>query len=193
MRLLLSTCFTLLLTLTGQATASDPQDSLYHLDATLTNQAGQRHGLDVHRGAPVLVTMFYGSCPMTCPLLIDTVRAVERSTPEPQRKALRVLMISIDPEHDTPAALANLARERRIDTSRWTLARADAPTVRKIAALLNIQYRQLPNGGYNHSSVITLLSPQGEIVAHSSVLGRSDEALLEAIRAHGDAKSTPTP
>jgi protein SCO1/2 len=43
-----------------------------------------------------------------------------------------------------------------------------------------VQYRQLPNGDFNHASVITLLSPTGEIVAQSSVLGKADGALLEA-------------
>jgi len=175
--------FALMLSVAAQGKQSDPPDSIYHLEAQLTNQAGQLHGIDVHRGSPVLVTMFYGSCPVACPLLIDTLRAVERSIPDAQRKTLRVLMISVDPEHDMPPMLAKLAQQRRIDTSRWTLARADAATVRKIAALLNVQYRKLPNGGYNHSSIITLLSPKGNIVMQSSVLGRSDEALLEAIRA----------
>jgi protein SCO1/2 len=43
--------------------------------------------------------------------------------------------------------------------------------VRTIAAMLNVQYRQLPGGEFNHSTVITLLSPQGEIEATSSKLG----------------------
>jgi len=182
MKALLCASLAVLLSVPALAATGDPPGSLYHLEAQLTNQAGERHGLDVHRGEPVLVTMFYGSCRMTCPLLIETVRAVERSTPEPQRTRLRVLMISLDPEHDTPDALAKLARERRIDTSRWTLARADEATVRKIAALLNVRYRRLPDGGYNHSSSVTLLAPNGEIAAQSAVLGRSDDALVEAIR-----------
>lgn len=155
--------------------------SIYQLDASLTNQAGAAHGLDVYRGHPVLITMFYGSCSMTCPLLIDTLQSVERSIPAQQRKNVRVLMITIDPQHDTPQALQQLAQERRIDTSRWTLARTDEKTVRKIAALLDVQYRPLPNGGYNHSSIVTLLSPDGEIVVRSSVLGKADSALLEAL------------
>lgn len=183
MKSLLYVCCALVLSAIAQAASTDPPDSMYHLEAQLTNQAGQPVRLDVYRGSPVLITLFYGSCPTACPLLIDTVRSVERSTSEARRKSLRVLMISVDPEHDTPAALAQLARERRIDASRWTLARTDAATVRKIAALLNIQYRQMPNGGYNHSSIVTLLSPQGEIVMQSSVLGRSDEALLESMGA----------
>jgi protein SCO1 len=160
-----------------------PASSLYNLDADLTSQSGQSHHLDVYAGEPVLITLFYGSCPMACPLLIDTLRAIERATPGEQRKDLRVLLISIDPKHDTPAALLTLARERHLDLSRWTLAHTDERTVRKIAALLNIQYRALPNGGYNHSSVITLLTPAGEIAAQSSTIGTADAALLDALRA----------
>ncbi|HKS54830.1 MAG TPA: SCO family protein [Steroidobacteraceae bacterium] len=158
-----------------------PPQSVYQLEAHLTNQSGAKHGLDVYRGQPVLITMFYGSCPAACPLLIDTLRAVERAAPATQRQRLRVLMISIDPEHDSVQNLAELARSRHIDLSRWTLARTDAATVRRIAAVLNVQYRQLPDGGFNHSSVITLLSPRGEIVKQSTVLAKADSSLLEAL------------
>jgi protein SCO1/2 len=160
------------------AQAPTPSASIYQLEAALTNQDGQAHGLDVYRGHPVLVAMFYSSCPAACPLIIDTLRATEKSLTPAQLAELRVLMISVDPERDTPAALHALAAQRRIDTSRWTLARADASDVRTIAALLNVQYRKLPNGEFNHSSVITLLSTKGEIVTASFKLGTPDPELL---------------
>ncbi len=165
----------------ARADAVYPPQSIYLLNAALTSQSGVAHGLDVYQGHPVLVTMFYGSCPAACPLLIDTLRAVERSAPPAQRERMRVLMISIDPQHDTAQSLQELAKTRRIDLSRWTLARADAATVRRIAAVLSIQYRRLPDGGFNHSSVITLLSPQGEILVQSTVLAKADSALLQGL------------
>ena len=157
-----------------------PPQSIYQLEAALTSQAGEQQGLDVYAGHPVLLTMFYGSCPAACPLLIDTLFAVERAASPAQRERMRVLMISIDPQRDTPQLLQDLAKTRHIDLSRWTLARADAATVRRIAAVLNVQYRQLPNGEFNHTSVITLLSPSGEILAQSYALGKADSALLDA-------------
>jgi protein SCO1/2 len=172
----------LLAVVTAHAGPADPPASIYNLDAKLTNQSGAAHGLDVYRGRPVLITMFYGTCPMACPLLIDTLKSIERSIPSSQQQNLRVLMISIDPQRDTPEALRKLAQERRIDMSRWTLARTDEKTVRKLAALLDIQYRPLPDGGYNHSSIVTLLSPDGEILVRSSVLGKPDDTLIAALR-----------
>ena len=170
---------------TGVAIADGnyPAASLYQLQAQLTNQSAQAHRLDVYEGHAVLVTLFYGSCSHTCPLLIETARSIDRAANDPK---LRVLMVSIDPEHDTPEFLSKLAKERRIDTTRWTLARTDAQTVRKIAAALSIQYRETPNGEFNHASTITLLTSTGEIAHHSSMLGKADEALLAAIRVHGD-------
>jgi protein SCO1/2 len=165
----------------GMAAETDPPTSLYRFEAALTDQAGKARGFDVYRGHPVLVTMFYASCPATCPLIVDTLRATERALTPEQRANLRVLLISVDPARDTPAALRELAEARRIDTARWTLARADDSAVRNIAALLNVQYRKLPSGEFNHSTVITLLSPSGEVAATSSVLGQTDPALLAKI------------
>lgn len=158
-----------------------PTNSLYQLDAKLTDSFGEPQDLDVHAGHPVLITMFYSSCKHTCPLLIETVRAVERAATNP--KNLRVLMISVDPARDTPEVLATLAKERRIDTTRWSLVNADAADVRKIAAALGVQYKQSPDGEFNHSSVISVLNARGEILKQSSTLGAADEALVAALRA----------
>jgi protein SCO1/2 len=175
-------------TVSPGARSAEPTASLYQLEARLTTQDGLAVGLDLHRGHPVLVTMFYAGCQATCPVIIDTLRAVEHTLNADQRRDLRVLLVSVDPEHDTPEALAALARERRIDTTRWTLARADEHTVRRIAAAVGQQYRRLPSGQYSHATQISVLSPRGEIVAQSSKLGTPDEKLVAALMAERGAR-----
>lgn len=161
---------------------ADSSGSIYHLGAVLTDQSGVERRLDTHRGHPVLVTMFYGRCPMACPLLIDTMRSVERAVAPAERNQLRFLLISIDPEHDTVANLHQLSVDRKLDLARWSVTRTDAASVRKIAAMLGIQYRQLPDGNYNHSSIVTLLNADGDIQYQSSILGRADPELLAALK-----------
>lgn len=163
------------------ATADTDKASLYQLKTPLTAQDGRAISLDEYRGHPVLVTMFYASCQATCPLIIDTLRAVEKALPADRQKNLRVLLVSIDPEHDTPQALAATARERRIDTTRWTLAHADERTVRQIAAALNVQYRKLPDGQFSHATQISVLDSEGRILAQSDQLGRGDEKLIAVL------------
>jgi len=167
--------------LLAPAQASDRDASLYQLKENLQSQDGRPIGLDTWRGQPVLVTMFYGSCPATCPLIIDTLRAVEKKLDEPRRKQLRVLLVSLDHERDTPAALRKLADERRVDTARWTLAHADEASVRRIAAALGIQYRKLPNGEFSHSTIISVLDPAGKILVQSAELGHADPEVLRAL------------
>lgn len=168
---------------TAALAQSPPPDSIYLLPMPLTDQSAKETRLDRYRGQPVLVSMFYGSCPHVCPMLISTVQRMERELTPTQRKKLRVLMVSIDPERDTPPKLAELAERHHADLSRWTFARASEPDVRKLAALLNIQYRRLPDGDYNHATVITLLDAEGRIAATTSSLLRLDADFLRQLGA----------
>jgi len=165
-----------------------PGDSLYQFAIPLTDQAGKPATLDLARGHPVMVTMFYGSCPHVCPMLISTMQRLERELPEASRGRLRVLMVSLDPERDTPAKLAEVAARHGADLRRWTLARAGPKDVRRLAAALNIQYRQLPDGEFNHSTVITLLDAQGRIRKQTSSLLRLDPEFAGALKAATTAR-----
>jgi protein SCO1/2 len=157
-------------------------DSVYALSASLVDQRGRAVGLDLFRGHPVLISMFYASCPDACPLLIADLQRMERELPLRIKADLRIVLVSLDPERDTPDALQALARARRVDESRWRLLRAPEDTVRDIAALLGVKYRRLPDGSFNHSSVITLLDPDGAIVVRDDAMGGPHEALLRGLR-----------
>ncbi|MCE4536927.1 SCO family protein [Pelomonas sp. P7] len=159
-----------------------PGDSVYQLDARLTDQRGQAIKLDAGRGQPVLVSMFYTSCQFVCPMLIDAARDTRAALPEAERKRVKVLLISFDPARDTPAKLEAMARERGLDATQWTLARTDPATVRKIAALLKFQYRALPDGEFNHSAELILLDGEGRVAARTSMLAGADERIVGAIR-----------
>ena len=97
----------------ASADSGYPPQSIYNLNAKLIDQSGAVRGLDMHRGHPVLVTMFYGSCPLACPMLIDTLRSFERSLTPAERARIRVVLISIDPERDTTESLRARAAPRR--------------------------------------------------------------------------------
>ncbi len=98
------------------APAAPPRsDSVYELSASLVDQDGQKVGLDLFRGHPVLISMFYSTCRDACPLLIADLHRIERELPASTRADLRVVLVSLDPEHDTPEALLALARAHGLD------------------------------------------------------------------------------
>jgi protein SCO1/2 len=163
-----------------------PGDSVYRLPATLTDQDGRALALSSWRGGPVLVSMFYSSCEMVCPMIFETLRQTVQALPPAGRRAVKVLLVSFDPERDTVPVLKKTAQAHGCD-ERWTLARADAGTVRAIAAALGIQYRRLDSGEFNHSTTLELLDRDGRIVARSGKLGAADPLLVKAIRQAMDA------
>lgn len=160
-----------------------PGDSLYQLPLRLVDSAGVEHPLGVHRGHPTLVSMFYASCPAACPMLIHDLQAIEARLAPTERDDLRVLLVSFDPDRDTPEALSALAVERHVDLQRWALASTPEADVRTLAATLGISYRRLENGHYNHSAVITLLDRDGVPRGRIEGLSQAPEALVEAIGA----------
>ena len=157
--------------------------SVYDLKLRLTDETGTVRSLDVFRGHPVLVTMFYAGCPSACPLLTSDLKRIERLIPEPMRSNVRVLMVSFDAERDTPSVLARLKRERGMDATRWTLANAVDDDARELAGVLGIRYRKLDNGEFFHSSVIVLLDALGRPVARLDGIGSDSDAILAALTA----------
>lgn len=172
---------------TGMAAGDPSSDSIYALDATFLDQAGRPVGLDLFRGHPVLITMFYGTCRDACPLLIADLHRIERQVPAAARADLRILLVTLDPARDKPAALSALARAHHAEDARWGfLQPRDDDTVRVVAAVLGIKYRRLADGHFNHSSVITLLDAAGVIAHRLEGPGQPSDPLLARLRALAD-------
>jgi protein SCO1/2 len=161
-----------------------PSDSVYQLPLKLTDQHGKSWDWRRKRGQPQLVSMFYSSCQYICPLIVESGKAVERALTPAQRARLGVMMISMDPARDTPATLARMARQRHIDDRRWSLASPAADDVRSVAGVLDVRYRQLSDGEFNHTSVLILLDAGGRMLARTEKIGSDvDPAFVAKVRA----------
>ena len=161
--------------------AAVPGESLYQLTLPLTGQDGKTVPFDSLRGRPMLVTLFYTSCDGVCPMLAFTMRRVVATLPTEQRARVRVLMVSFDPERDSPQALQAFAKLHQLDSAQWLLAKADEGDVRELAAVLGIRYRPLPGGVFSHSAVITLLDADGVVRARSENLQTLDPDFMRAV------------
>ena len=159
-----------------------PMDSVYHLATPLTDQSGRAFTFGEGRGAPTIVSMFYTSCQMVCPMQIEAIRATLQPLAAAERERVQVLMVSFDPEKDTVAVLQKTARELELDTTHWTLARTDAKHVRKLASVLGVQYKALPNGDFNHSTTLILLDADGLIAGRTAQLGQADPAFVKLVK-----------
>lgn len=160
-----------------------PGNSVYQLQATLLDASGRPRVWAEFRGQPRIATMFYSSCPYMCPLIIESGKAIDKSLTPAERARLGVVMVSLDPKRDSPAALTALVKKRGIDAKRWTLLRPDPKDVRSLAAVLGVKYRALADGEFNHTSVLILLDADGRILARTETIGtKPDPEFLAAVR-----------
>lgn len=172
---------TIVMTVASAATPLPP-DSIYQLKVALTDQNGKSFAMEERRGHPMLISMFYTSCQFVCPMLIEALKATEAKLSEDERSNLNVMMVTFDTVHDTVAVLKRTADQRQVDSARWTLARTDAKTVRKLAAVLGIQYRALPKGEFNHTTALILLDSEGLIAARTTQMGDADMSFVELVK-----------
>ncbi|HRE91182.1 MAG TPA: SCO family protein [Myxococcota bacterium] len=161
--------------------------TLYDLELTLEDHNARPIPLSSFAGQPLIVSMFYAKCGYACPTLVQDLLNLENQLTEAERKSTRVLLVTFDPESDTPSVLASLAERHGVDTTRWTFARTnpslgDEPT-RELAGALGIKYRRLDDGHYNHSTLITLLDRRGVPLARIDGL-RQDSTAFRAIVTH---------
>ena len=160
-----------------------PGDSIYQLPVKLTDQDGNTRDWRSLRGKPRVVSMFYTSCKYICPLIVDSGKAVEHRLTPAQRDRVGLVLVSMDPARDDPAALKKVVEQRKLDTGRWTLASPPKGEVRSVAGVLGIKYRALADGEFNHTSSLVLVDADGRILARTERMGPiPDPAFLAAVR-----------
>ena len=165
------------------AEAELPGNSVYQLKVPLVDQDSKNTRWENPPVGPRIVSMFYSTCDFVCPMLFEAIKMVEAGLPAESRQRLSVGLVSLDPQRDTPAVLKKTASQRSVDEARWRLYRADTADVRKLAATLGIQYRQLTGGEFNHSTALILLDAQGRIVARTEKISAADPAFMKAVLA----------
>lgn len=139
------------------------KDSIYQLEGRFTDDAGRPFSLSSLRGRPVVLDLFFASCSYACPLAVTDMLALQEKLPPSLRQDTVFVLVSFDVARDTPAALANFRRQRQLDGN-WVLLHGDDTSVRELAAVLGVQYRETSDGAFTHTNQITILNRAGEII-----------------------------
>jgi protein SCO1/2 len=129
-------------------------------DFALRDEHGRAVSMAAERGHWVIVTFLYTTCPDVCPVIAGNLNAVLRSAPA-RRAGLRVLSVSVDPEHDTPAAVRRYARQHRLLPSfRWVLG--TQAQLARVWRDYDVAVLPGPKREVAHSSFELLIDPDGQ-------------------------------
>ena len=156
------------------ATAVPPPngESLYQLGSVWTTDAGRQVKLDQLRGGPRVLAMMFTHCPSLCPTLVRDLKALDAAMPAKDRAATEYVLVTIDPEHDDPAALREFRTRMGLDPKRWLLLRGNASDTQQLAAVLGFNYGKGDGRNYTHSNLVTVLDGEGDIVHQQVGLGQ---------------------
>jgi protein SCO1/2 len=159
-----------------------PDTSLFLLTSTFTDEESRPFRFDSLAGKRTLMVMVYGSCETICPTLLEETKRIDASLTPAQRDRLRVIVVTFDPERDTPERLVALAAEKGLERPHFRFLRGSDADIRELATVLGVQYRRLEDGNFSHSAVITLLETDGRIIERIEGLGQSPVAVLTRLQ-----------
>ncbi len=146
-------------------------------DFSLTDQNGAPVQLSGLRGKVVVLNFIYTRCPLpyVCPRLSANFARLQRRFEKRLGLDLVLLSITIDPQYDTPAVLANYARLWKANPMGWHFLTGEPVAIETVAANFGIQYFP-EEGSMSHTSETAVIARNGTLTA---VVGGSAYAVSQ--------------
>jgi protein SCO1/2 len=152
--------------------------SIYNLPSKWTNQNGQNIEMKDLRGEVLVMVMIYTSCKSACPRLVADMRNIESRLPDNIKEHVKLVLVSIDPEVDTPKRLKEFAIANKMDSEQWEFLRSTEENTREFAAVLAVNYKKIAPLEFSHSNIISVFNAEGELAYQQEGLGvNSDETI----------------
>jgi protein SCO1/2 len=136
-------------------------------DFSLLDQSGDLVNADTFRGQWDLVFFGFTNCPDICPTTLQVLASAKQKLIENgERTVPRIVLVSVDPERDTPELLGQYVDyfgEGNLGVT------GELEGVSTLTAALGIYFGKSPtedgNYGVDHSAAVLVINPDGEFSA----------------------------
>lgn len=156
--------------------------SIYNLPETWTTQNGNDIELKSLRGKVLVMVMIYTSCKAACPRLVADMRNIEKKIPAELKEKVQYILVSIDPEVDTPERLKAFAKENQMDNDQWLFLRSNDEQTREFSAVLAVNYKKISPIDFSHSNIISVFNTEGELAFQQEGLEVNNEKTVSKIK-----------
>lgn len=156
-------------------TASEELPRLWDAPAFEFESQAQRKLANAElRGQVWIANFVFTQCTSICPTMTAKMVLLQRSLSAPQ---LRFVSFSVDPEHDTPAVLANYAAQWSPGETRWWLLATEPENLARVAKGFGVTVQKTDDveDPILHSNRFFLVDPRGMI--RGAYLSDDDEAM----------------
>lgn len=141
--------------------------------------AGDTVTLAALHGRAFVASLVYTRCPTVCPRVTDVLKRLQREA----GGDVSVVLISLDPSHDSPEVWRAFAAKHALDPARWTMLSPEVGALPAIAAAMGVAWQGTSDGGIAHSAVVAIVDSSGRVADQRMALGDDPKGLLAAWRA----------
>lgn len=142
---------------------SIPGGNLYAQPGMWQDQNGATLTLADLKGRPVVFTFIYTTCDDACPTIVRSLKAGLARVPAAERDRAQWVILSFDPQTDTPSVLAAYRKKMELEGGQWRLLTAPDPTVHAVAEMVGFHYSRMGHH-FSHNAVVAVANAEGEIV-----------------------------
>jgi protein SCO1/2 len=100
---------------------------------SLVGADGRPFGSEDLRGHVYVASFFFTRCPSICPTLMKDLARLQDRFRREGLDTIRLVTITVDPEHDTPQELGTAGEHYGVDPARWILLTGPRPAIRDLA------------------------------------------------------------
>ena len=132
-------------------------------DVTMTNQDGQPVAINELKGKWSLLFFGYTFCPDVCPTTLAQLRQIKSELPPEAGDKLQIVLVSIDPNRDTPQQLKQYLGY--FDPQFVGLTPKSTDELQKVSNAVSIPFipadTSKPNYTVDHSGNLAVIGPDG--------------------------------
>ncbi|MEE9270961.1 MAG: SCO family protein [Candidatus Krumholzibacteria bacterium] len=148
-------------------------------DFSFTERSGRSVKKSDLFGSYWIASFIFTRCATSCPMTVTELARLQTDLPE----EVRLVSFSVDPEHDTPAILADYAKTLGADLDRWLFLTGDkSETYRYIREGFHLTVQEnsgaSPGWQVTHSPRFALVDPKGRIRGYYESSDAEDLARL---------------
>ena len=166
-----------------------PEKSIYRLSSTWVTDARKEIRLDSLRGKPVVMALIFTNCQHSCPFIVREMMSLQSALTKRASDKTQFLLVSIDPERDTPEVLRAFRAKHRIPAERWMLVTGATESVRQLAEKLSFSYAPGSKLQFAHSLLVTVLDDKGVIAHQQAGLGVDRRGAISTLEKLAKSKS----
>lgn len=158
-----------------------PSDSIFHLTSNWQNQHGEDLKLNDLRGKTLVVVMIYTSCQVACPILVADMKKIENQINKKYLNKTSLVLVTIDPENDTPDILKKFAETRDLTEAHWVFLRSNSLATQEFANVLSMKYKKISPIDFSHSNIISVFDPNGTLVMQEEGTGINSKKVADKV------------